>query len=407
MRSVSTPRALRLTAAAASVAGLAWALGAAPVAVAADGVEPGPDLVFGQTAPIDGVAPGSATEVSFTVKNKGDGPATRVALFLDGSQGLTFAKQYSNCRYEESPAQDEGPAQVNAVCDIEQTLEPGVVYVPEEPVGVNILDRALYEQLIATIQPDSIAFPDGTQHGGGADPVLRLVAQEPPADPGAAYGGMQLDVDITAENTADFALTGASVKGKAGDTVTAEVTFANRGPAWARNDVYGPIGVFDVGIPKGTTVTKVPEFCLPVGSDGKTLKAATGASDYRCTTPYNYADEDSERPYAFDLRIDKVTQNATGKVAFVKGDHRWGTLPFDENPKNNTAEIVVNASGGNAGTSGGSGGTATSGGTQGTGPQHDTLADTGTDTTALIGGTAAAALLAGGGFLLALRRRTR
>lgn len=407
MRSTSKARtARRLTAGAVVAAAVGWSLmaahGGAAAATADEQAEPGAELVFEQTGPIDGVRPGDSTGVSFAVKNKGDAPATQVVLFLSGSQGLTYAKKYSNCVYEEAPAQDEGPAQVNAVCDIEQTLEPGVVYEPAEPLGLNVLDRALYENLNVNILAGVSTFPEGTQHGDGADPVLRLVARTAPEAPGTVHGG-ELGVDITAENTADFALTGSKVTGDAGRTVNAKVTFANKGPAWARNDVYGPIGVFDVGIPKGTTVTKVPEFCEP-----------GAAATYRCTTPYSYADEDSEREYVFGLRIDKVVANATGAVAFVKGDHHWGTLPFDKNRTNNTAEIVVNASGGGAttgGTSGGttggsgsSGGTSGSGSAGGTGTQLDELAATGPGDTLLVGG-AAVALLAAGGVAVAVRRR--
>ncbi|MFD5892888.1 peptidase [Streptomyces sp. NPDC060366] len=409
MSKARTPR--RLTAGAVVVAAVGWSLTTAHGATAAaEQAEPGAELVFEQSGPIDGLRPGDSVDVPFAVKNKGDAPATRVVLYLSGSQGLAYDKKYSNCVYEDAPAQDEGPAQVNAVCDIEQTLEPGVVYEPAEPIGLDVLDRALYERLNVNILAGVATFPDGTQHGGGADPVLRLVARTAPEAPGTVHGG-ELGVDITAENTADFALTGSKVKGKAGRTVDAKVTFANKGPAWARNDVYGPIGVFDVGIPKGTTVTKVPEFCEPAGAAG-----AAGAATYRCTTPYNYADEDSERAYVFGLRIDKVVANAKGTVAFVKGDHHWGTLPFDKNRTNNTAEIVVNASAGGAttggtsgGTTGGTGGaTGSSGGTGstgGTGTQLGELAETGSGGTLLAGG-AAAALLAAGGVVVAVRRRT-
>ncbi|MFC8074163.1 peptidase [Streptomyces sp. NPDC057307] len=401
---------LRLTAGAVVAAAVGWSLVAAPVgAAAAEQAEPGAELVFEQPAtPIEGVEPGDSTQVSFAVKNKGDAPATRVVLYLGGSQGLAYAKKYSNCVYEEAPAQDEGPAQVNAVCDIEQILEPGVVYEPAEPIGLNVLDRALYERLNVNILAGIPTFPDGTQHGGGTDPVLKLVARAAPEAPGTVHGG-ELGVDITAENTADFALTGSKVKGTAGQTVDAKVTFANKGPAWAKNDVYGPIGVFDVGIPEGTKVTKVPEFCEP----------AEAAATYRCTTPYNYADEDSERAYVFGLRIHKVVANATGEVAFVKGDNRWGTLPFDRNRTNNTAEIVVNETSGGAtsggtagGTSGGTTGGATGGATGGTGStggtdtQLDELAETGTGGGTLLAGGAALALLAAGGAALAVRRRT-
>lgn len=403
-------RPLRLTTAAIAAAAVGWSLmasaGGAGATEQAEQAGPGPELVFEQTAtPIEGVEPGDAAEVSFAVKNAGDAPATRVALYLSGSQGLAYATKYSNCVYEDAPAQDEGPAQANAVCDIEQTLEPGVVYEPAEPIGLDVLDRALYERLRVNILPDVDTFPDGTQHGGGADPELKLVARTAPEAPGTGHGG-ELGVDITARNTADFALTGSKVKGGAGRTVDAEVTFANKGPAWASNDVYGPIGVFDVGIPEGTTVTKVPEFCEP----------AEASATYRCTTPYSYADEDSERPYVFGLRIDKVVPNATGEVAFVKGDHRWGTLPFDKNRTNNTAKIVVNAQtdgssaggtsgGATGGATGGTGSSSATGSTGGTGTQLDELAETGSDGTLLAAG-AAVTLLAAGGAAIAVRRRT-
>ncbi|WP_405985567.1 hypothetical protein [Streptomyces sp. NBC_00872] len=433
MRSASTARALRAAAAGAvAVVGLGWGPAAASAA-AADPAAPelaAPELAFGQTAPVDGIRPGSASGISFSVTNRGDGPATRVALFVTGTQGLSFAEKYSNCVYEEVPAQDEGAAQVTAVCDIEQTLEPGVVYVPEKPVGVTVLDRALYEHLSFDIQADVPTFPEGTQHGGGAGPVLRLVARQPPADPDAVYGYERLDVPITARNTADFALTGANLKGEVGGTVTAEVTFANKGPAWVANDVSSPIGVFEFGIPKGTTVTKAPDFCVPAGPDGKTLEGAAGASAYRCTTPYGYVDENTELPYAFRLRIDKAVTNAVGKVAFVKGDHRWGTLPFDKNRGNNTAAVVVNATGagtggtddtggtGGTGATGGSGSGGTGGGSgsggggaQGGTGTHSTggtdggaLADTGTGIAPLIGGGAAALVMVGGLFLASGRK---
>ncbi|TXL89538.1 peptidase [Streptomyces sp. IB2014 016-6] len=411
MRATSKARTPRRLAAGAVVAAtVGWSLTAVPGGAAAEQADSGPELVFEQSGPIDGVRPGDSVAVPFAVKNKGDAPATRVVLYLRGSQGLAYDKRYSNCVYEDAPAQDEGPAQVNAECDIEQTLEPGVVYEPAEPIGLDVLDRALYERLNLNILAGVGTFPEGTQHGGGADPVLRLVARTAPEAPGTVHGG-ELATDITAENTADFALTGSKVKGERGRTVDAKVTFANKGPAWARNDVYGPIGVFDVGIPRGTTVTKVPEFCEPAG-----------AATYRCTTPYNYADEDSERAYVFGLRIDKVVANATGAVAFVKGDHHWGTLPFDRNRTNNTAEITVNASDGGAaaggasggatgGTDGGAGssgstsGTGGTGSTSGTGTQLGELAETGSGDTLLAGG-AAVALLAAGGAAVAVRRRT-
>lgn len=426
MRSVPTRGVLRLAAGTAAVGGLAVVLASGP-AVAADPVDPGhPDLVVGQIAPVEGVRPGSTSAMSFAVKNQGDGPADNAVLFIDGTHGLSFPERYSNCIYQDTPAQDEGPAQVNAICDIEQVLEPGVVYEPETPVGITVLDRALYEHLSFDVQDGGPFFPDGTEYGGGADPVLRLVERKQP-DPGTVYRPERADVAITAENTADFALTGANLKGGAGVTVDAKVTFADKGPAWVANDAPTPIGIFDVDVPTGTTVTTAPPFCRAAGSGGEPLVKGARAAVYRCTTPYDYVDENSERSYVFRLRIDKVVKGARGTVAFVKGDHRWGTRPFDKNPRNDTAALVVNASAGGgagdgqdrpggaqggtgqgSGSTGGSGGSGDSGrggGTPGATTRNGTLAATGTDRTPLIGAAVGAVLLVAGGYSLTSRRR--
>ncbi|MFD6426547.1 hypothetical protein [Streptomyces sp. NPDC060198] len=318
-----------------------------------------PLLQFAKPSPVTGVKPGDTVPLRIVVKNAGDGPAGRVTLYIGGSTGTAFAEKYSNCVQEEIPAQDEGPAQTLATCDIEQVLEPGVVYAPEEPVALTLQPRALYEWYTLVVQADSPVFHTGSRDGVGKE--LRFVAQEtPPA--GAEYLDALPFTHITAESSADFSLTGAEVTGEKGDTVKAAVTFANHGPAWVDNDTETPIGVFDVGVPPGTTVTRAPDVCHPVGPDGKEIPAA-GATTYRCSTVNAYVEENATLALEFTLRIDKVVPNATGEVVFVPGENRAGTLPFDHEPGNNTAKIVVNpAEDGAAGGSTGSTGSTTSGG---------------------------------------------
>ncbi|MEU1086495.1 hypothetical protein ABZ401_06605 [Streptomyces sp. NPDC005892] len=399
--------------------------GGSPVAARTDGT---PLLQFGKPSPVTGVRPGDTVPLQILVKNAGDGPVDRATLYIGGSTGTAFAEKYSNCVQDEIPAQDEGPAQVEAICDIEQVLEPGVVYAPEVPVALTLQPRALYDWYTLTIDAESPAFPGGSPDGPGEE--LRLVAQEtPPA--GVEYLDALPFTHITAANTADFSLTGSEVTGGKGDTVTAAVTFANHGPAWVDNDAGSPIGVFDVGVPPGTTVTDAPDFCTPVGPDGKPAGKTAGktaADTYRCTTPYDYVDEDTTLVREFTLRVDDVVPNATGRARFVAGENRSGTLPFDPEPGNNTAKIVVNPSddGSTGATDGGtsaSTGSTTSGTTSGS-----TTTGTGTGTggagsgSAAVGGTApelaasgagssaylgaAAGLTAIGGLALALAHRT-
>ncbi|MGW0858996.1 hypothetical protein [Streptomyces sp. NPDC002690] len=326
-----------------------------------------PLLQFAKPSPVTGVKPGDTVPLEILVKNAGDGPAERVTLYIGGSTGTAFAEKYSNCSQEEIPAQDEGPAQVQATCDIEQVLEPGVVYAPEEPVALTLQPRALYEWYTLVAQADSPVFHTGSRDGVGDE--LRFVAREtPPA--GAEYLDALPFTHVTADSSADFALTGAEVTGEKGDTVKAAVTFVNKGPAWVDNDTETPIGVFDVGVPPGTTVTRAPEFCHPVDPDGKEVPAA-GATTYRCSTVNAYVEENDTLALEFELRIDKVVPNATGEIAFVPGEDRAGTLPFDHEPGNNTAKIVVNpsedgADGGSTGSTGGTGSTTSGGATTGT-----------------------------------------
>lgn len=349
----------------------------------------GATLAFAPMAPVTGLKPGGTFSTTFAVKNTGDAPATNVMVSFSGSQGLQVAKKFSNCVYEDIPAQDEGPALISATCDIEATLAPGAVYVPETPLPFTTLSRALYENVAVSAQPDS-TFPPGTQQGDGVDPVLRLVEQTPGT--GATYGTDRASADVTVDNTADFALAGAKLTGKAGDTVTAKLTFANKGPAWVVNDVSQPIGAFEVTIPPGTTVSKVPNDCKPDGAA------------YRCTTTTNWAGEKTSVAYPFTLKIDKVVSDATGTLSFVKGEHRSGTLPFDHDAANNTAQIVLNGSG-TTGASAGTGGSPdVPSGVSGNGSQ---LAATGTHDTLVLGGLAGAALAVGGGLALTVAARRR
>ncbi|MFE4453533.1 peptidase [Streptomyces sp. NPDC056796] len=388
-----------------------------------------PDLGIGPLAPITDVRPGSGVDVPFSLLNKGTDDVGKVWVTYSVTSGLTAADSYSNCRYSKEPAHDEAPARELAVCAVDQPLKPGVVYVPEHPLGLKALDRALYDNLSMTVE----ATEPGPSDGGGSDPVpgtgapLKLVEKAPATDADRAdHGEDSASSDVTAVNTADFALTGAQLKGKAGDEVTATVTFANEGPAWVYREPGRSAATVDVRIPPGTSVVKAHDFCTPVTR-----------THYSCGTSQSWVDEERGEEYPFVLRIDKVVEGATGKVSFDGTDR-----PFDRNAANDTADIVVNAgsgtaggstdgsstggssaagssaTGGTAATGGSSGGSdaasaassSTSGGSTDGGPGTRTvdggLAATGSDSTLPVVGASAAALLAGGGIVYAVRRRT-
>lgn len=359
----------------------------------------GARLEFAATAPVTGVKPGDSFSSTFAVKNTGDAPATNVAMTFNATQGLEFAgKKFSNCVYDAIPAQDEGPAEATATCDIDETLAPGTVYVPSAPLPFTVTPIGLYERFGATIQADSETFPPGTTAGGGADPVLHLVPQAAGSGDGVTYDQGFANGNVTVDSTADFALTGARLTGKAGDTVTADLTFANKGPGWVTNDVSQPVTTFEVTIPRGTTLTKPVDYCT---ADGRAGGGAGGAAKYRCVAPLNWIGQHASVSYPFKLRIDRVVPDATGTLSFVKGETRAGTREFDHDATDDTARIVLNGTG----TSGGSdSGTGTAGSAGGTGTQ---LAATGAGDTLLFGGLTAAALAVGGALAVTAASRRR
>ncbi|MFJ3705666.1 MULTISPECIES: peptidase [unclassified Streptomyces] len=392
------------------------------VAVAAE-----PDLGIGPLAPVTGAQPGSGVDVPFSVLNKGTEEAGKVWVTYSVTRGLDTAETYSNCLYSKEPAADEEPERQVAVCAIEQPLKPGVVYVPERPLGLQARDNALRDKVSMSVEASGQAPSDG-EPGTGAP--LELVERAPATEGDrASHDETYVSTEVASENTADFALAGAELRGEVGDKVTATVKFVNEGPAWVYRDLGQGAATVDVRIPPGTTVVKAHDFCSPVTP-----------THYSCGTSQSWVDEQRGETYPFVLRIDKAVEGATGKISFA-GEAR----PFDGNAANDTAAIVIDADGGTTGgsSSGGSstegssaagsastGGTAASGGSTSGGSDtasggsasssasggsttggSDTqttaggLAATGSDSTLPVLGASAAALLAGGGIFYAVRRR--
>ncbi|MBV7244175.1 LAETG motif-containing sortase-dependent surface protein [Streptomyces sp. MW-W600-10] len=419
----SRRRTLRGSTAAVAATALV-ALGAAPAL--AD--EPEPDLGVGTIAPIKGVQPNTSFSSPLTFLNKGTTEVPAVWVTYELSPGLEADETYKNCTYYTIGSMDEMPASNVASCRVEQPLKPGVLYGTARPVSVKALDSAFRDDLRATIGVEEPHPGDA----GSTDPVrgtgdpLTLVEKGPATDADRKnHPGSVAEADVTAANTADFALTGDEQKGKAGDKVTATVKFTNKGPARVQGIRDESVTMVDIRIPQGTSVVKADGFCNAVTK-----------THYRCGTSQSWVDVNRGESYDFVLRVDKAVGRTTGEVSFG-GQER----PFDRNAANDTAQIVIDTgkgsdtsgSSGSSGSTGGTGGSSstggsdTTGGTSGTGgsgssgssagtggsttggatPQTGgNLAATGSDSTAPLAGMAAAAVAAGGGIVWAVRRRS-
>ncbi len=388
--------------------------------------DPAPGLVLGGIAPIDGVRPGGTVPVTASFTNTGAEALAKVYLSYSVTRGLSHTELPSNCLRYEVSSFDEEPGKSVAVCEFDQRVEPGTVYAPERALNLKALDHALYDDLRVVVAVDDPAPGDGAAAPvRGTGPALRL-AELPDATPapgGAAEhpGRDAAEVRVTSVNTADFRVTGAALKGRAGDTVGLEVRFTNDGPGWVLRDLGTPATEVRVTMPAGTTVTKTPGFCDKVR-----------AGTYTCGTAQSWVDEGGGETYAFRLRIDKAVPGAEGSVKLA-----GAARPFDEDKSDDSARIVLDVTGGSTGGTGGSAGGSTggsaggsSGGDGGSGSTGSTgssgstgstgstgssggsattpdgsLASTGSGSALPLAGAAAGAVAIGAGAVFAARRR--
>ncbi|MFH9981864.1 hypothetical protein ACH4ND_21955 [Streptomyces sp. NPDC017179] len=266
---------------------------------------PAPDLSLAEPAPVGPVAPGTSLPVPLTVTNTGDAAAEGFRLQVWHSYGLELPSGYPGCTWT-PPVLDTKYVPGGLLdCTFDTVVEPGASVTLPEPLRLTVAAHALFERLDFGVQPLK-----GTQ---GQDPDYNFTS-----------------TSITAQNTADFAVEGAKVTGAAGERVTATIGFRNRGPAWFANIGSGEaVATVTVAVPAGTTVVSAPENCRPVGS-----------GTYRCELRSWVTPEDQIQ-FPFELRIDQVIPNATGAVTLHATPRQ---LPYDPQPDNSHAELVVNAS---------------------------------------------------------------
>ncbi|GHH20062.1 hypothetical protein [Streptomyces lanatus] len=323
-----------------------------------------------------GLEAGDTYAAPVGLRNKGAMDSEGAVLRFHGSRGLSFPDSYGNCAYDEvttGPLLDQG---TEAICTFSDTIKAGTAYALTGPLKVKTADFALYDifnygfSAVSPTEAKSLLESGNYRPGTGPDLKLKEVPGANPADY-TRYA----ELDLPATNKYDLELAGASLKGAAGDTVTAKLGFRNNGPAWisALRSGGEPIG-FTVEIPEGAKVTKAPESCMAT-------EIAEGTKGYLCfvDTPLL---EDAKLSFPFDLRIDRVVQNAKAKVALPDWDN-----PSESDKSNDSAWIVLNGTGGSAdGGTGSSDGGTSNGGTTGGGSSAGTDGGSGSSTGGGTGG---------------------
>ncbi|WLQ64636.1 MULTISPECIES: peptidase [Streptomyces] len=343
----------------------------------------GPDLVMKQLPFEQQLRPGDVQPAPITFTNQGTRAADGVLLTLRYSRGLEIPERYANCEYDGEAGDEpfEDFVWATALCSVPGSFEPGATYTLGAPLSVEATERAYQDTFVYRIEEDSGALRPARRTGApltrGTGPELTMEkvttsARTADLDP----WDNQQEADFRTENTANFVAVGGKADGAVGDTVTADVGFRNDGPAWIGHIRSGePVATLDFTVPEGTEVTGKPDSCQGVTAEGTYREDRTPAPRYVCDTSMTVRDG-AEASFPFELKITDVVPGAEGAVRIRNTWLDGPALPFDPEPADNTARLVLNgADPGSEDT----GGTSTSGGTTGTGGSTEGVA--GGDTT--------------------------
>ncbi|MFE4450466.1 peptidase [Streptomyces sp. NPDC056796] len=369
----------------------------------------GPDLVMKPLPFERRLVPGDVQPAPVTFTNEGTTAADGVLLTLMYTRGLEIPERYANCEYDGEAGEDpfEDFVWATALCSVPGSYEPGATYTLAEPLSVEATGRAYYDTFVYRVDEDSAAQRTARRAGApftrGTGPELALKkvtasARSADLDP----SDNQQEADFRTVNTANFVAVGGRADGAAGETVTADIGFRNDGPAWIGYIRSGePVATFDFTVPEGAEVTRKPDGCQGVTAEGTYRESLTAAPRYVCDTSTTVRDG-AEISFPFELRITEVVPGAEGAVRIRNTWLADPDLPFDPEPADNTASLVLNGPGpettggttaAGASTGGRDGGTA---GEDGPAPGTPG-ASSGVGTTGITGTSGAASLVASGG----------
>ncbi|MCG7205651.1 hypothetical protein [Streptomyces arenae] len=387
----------------------ATASDASTVTAKTDVLVGGPKLAARPYPALKGIAPGTVFERTPAFADTGAAPADKgVMLLVQDSDGVSLARDHSNCHYSDSP--DAG-----AWCRFDTPVAPGSAYETDTPLRYTAAADTMYGYNTYVVwpvggsAPDSFDPSDFPRTGTGAPLGLKSVAA------GSGFTGHGYGTFATTQH-ADYQALGDTVEGKVGETVKITVGVRNTGPGrmdfrWMDADNSG---TFVVTPPAGTTITGAPgpgEQGDP-GPLWNCTPRKAGANSYTCdigSTDFRPGDSVTQE---FTVRIDRAVPGARGSVKAVENPDYPNR---DDDAANDTASIEVKATGSatsspSPSASASPSATATvspSGSAAGTGTGTTTgggLAATGADGVLLRAGTAVLLVAAGALVFLTVRR---
>ncbi|MER7440088.1 LPXTG cell wall anchor domain-containing protein [Micromonospora avicenniae] len=358
----------------------------------------GVDLAAGPDAEFD-VKPGDSFEAPLTVVNVGKTTVDGVVAYFDNDYAIRAVDRFSNCLYADERL---------VACEFDEKIPAGEArsvtlnyqlgkdtYAPGSQYGnAHFMTPADFEDLIKQLaRTGAKAAKHGTGPKLGLTEASAKVARSVQTDTDRGNDFWNMSINVGGRNGADLEAIGAELTAEVGAEITARVGFRNNGPATLdRHRSNSEVTFVDVTLPAGTKAVEVPQNCAPFKGDGtkQTDGGKPGAPAYRCF-PGTFAKAGEELTSDLRLRIEEIVPGASGTVKINAPCECQGGFKDDLKPANDTAKILLTATGGQGGGDGDGG----------------SLPITG-ESTALIAGIGALLLTAGvGGYVLARRRKTR
>jgi hypothetical protein len=313
-------------------------------------------------------APGAAVDVPLQVRNAGALTGTSSAIVVRAPYAVAAGPRFRNCFYDGDRLR---------ACLFEQELEPGATYRATLPLRLRRDTQApttqytSLEWMTGDEFADLRAFLTNGAYSGLGSPgtggVLTLspvatVAANPQADPDASNNWTSVAIRVTGRNTVNLVARGASLTGRRGAVVTADVGVRNAGPATldATQIADGAVFVY-VAVPPGTTAVSVPDVCYPIIDGGINWWNGSGGRPgqryYQCR-----ADQlliaGRTQTFPIRLRIDAATVRA-GAVEVNRPCQGCENLFTDESSTSDNRAaltVTVTAAAPGSGSSGGGGG---------------------------------------------------
>ncbi|MBT2467664.1 peptidase [Streptomyces sp. ISL-66] len=309
----------------------------------------GPDLVLEEAPLKPEMVPGQTQALPIVLSNAGTESARGVALELDTTHGIDLVEKYDNCSYSvsDTPGQPWNTGWGTTICTFADEIKPGTVYETAEPLTLKAAPHAFFDAITYAVYENGDQ-PKTTEKLAPSATTKKLTLKERPAR-AAALRSADLDpwnnyheFAFSVKNSADLVAGAVSLKGKAGETVKAELGFQNNGPAWVAYLRSGEaVARTDIVIPAGVKVTKAPEQCRGFEANGEPREQNLGAPRYHCSTTHVIG-EKQKFAYPFELKIEKVIEGATGSISVGQWADDTPVQDWDPNKANNRAAFVIN-----------------------------------------------------------------